>query len=168
MDAFEASITIAAMDGGPSVEFYMHVDAGQKFIDTAQPVKGGELTSRDEIPSAADLPPHVEEDPVFLLGPGGLGDTRVEFLPETLCGLIVRSSRKIFGNFMPTVTMLANGFQEQLVLLECPSPLPERGIEGVDPALATGFIRSPVDKFGDLYPVNLFTGCCSVCLCEGC
>lgn len=58
---------------------------------------------------------------------------------------------------MPTMTMLADGLQEQLVLLERPPPLSEGGVEGMNPALATGLIRSSLDKFGDLYPVNLFT-----------
>jgi len=130
-------------------------------------VKGIELTSRDKVPSAANLPPHVKEDPILLLGPGCLGDTRVEFLPETLSSLIVRSARKVLGNLMPTVAVLADGLQEKFVLLECPPPLSERGIERVDPALATGLVRSAVDKFGDLNPIDLFTSGCNVDSDEG-
>ena len=114
------------------------------------------LTSGDEVPSTANLLPHVEEDPVFLLGPGGLRDAWVEFLAEPLGGLIVRSTRKVFGNLVPTVTVLANGLQEQLVLLERPPPLSEGGVEGMNPALAAGLIRSTVDTFGNLYPIDLF------------
>ena len=58
---------------------------------------------------------------------------------------------------MPAVTVLADGLQEKLVFLKCPSPLSERGIEGVDPALAARLIRSTVDEFGDLYPIDLFS-----------
>ena len=59
---------------------------------------------------------------------------------------------------MPTVTVFANGLQEKLVFLERPSPLSERGIEGVDPALATGLVRSALDEFGYLDPIDLFAG----------
>lgn len=74
--------------------------------------EGGEPTSRDEVPSTSNFLPHVEEDPILLLGPGGLGDAWVEFLTETLGGLVIRSTGKIFGNLMPTVTVFANGLQE--------------------------------------------------------
>jgi len=72
--------------------------------------------------------------------------------------LIVRSARKILGDLVPAVTVLANGLQEELVLLERPPPLSKRGIERVDPALAAGLVRSAVDEFGNLYPIDLFTG----------
>ena len=52
------------------------------------------------------------------------------------------------------MTVLANGLQEQLVFLEGPSSLSEGGIEGVDPALATGLVRSALDEFGYLYPID--------------
>jgi hypothetical protein len=117
-----------------------------------------EPTSRDEVPPAANFLPHVEEDPILLVGPWGLGDAWVEFLTETLSGLIVRAPWEILGNLMPTVTVLADGLQQKLVFLKCPPPLSERGIEGVDPALPTGLIRSPFDEFGDLYPIDLFSG----------
>jgi len=71
--------------------------------------------------------------------------------------LVVRSAGKVFGDLMPTVTVLANGLQEQFVFLERPSPLSERGIEGMDPALATSLVRSTLDEFGYLYPIDLFT-----------
>lgn len=158
-NAFEASKTVATMDGGPSVKFYT-IDAVKNRLQL-QLVKGGEPTSRDKVPPAADLLPHVEEDPILLLGPGGLSDAWVEFLTETLSSLIVRSTRKILGNFMPTVTVLADGLQEQLVFLKCPPPLSERGIEGMDPALAASLVRSAVDEFGNLYPIDLFSGGCN-------
>lgn len=89
LDPFEASITIAAMNCGPSIEF-----------------------SRDEIPSAANLLPHFEKDPILFLGPRGLSNARVEFFTEPLRGLIIGSTRKVFCNLMPTVAMFANGLQE--------------------------------------------------------
>ena len=46
LNAFEASIAIAAMNSGPSVEFYVRVHRrGQKSAATAQFVKGEQLTS---------------------------------------------------------------------------------------------------------------------------
>lgn len=57
---------------------------------------------------------------------------------------------------MPTVTVLADGLQEQLVLLKCPSTLSERGIEGMDPALPASLVRSSLYELGDLYPIDLF------------
>jgi len=68
---------------------------------------------------------------------------------------------------MPTVAVLADGPQEQLVLLERPPPLPERGIERVDPALATGLVRSTLDEFGNLNPIDLFASGCNVDSDEG-
>lgn len=62
---------------------------------------------------------------------------------------------------MPTVAMLADSLQKELVFLKCPPPLPERGIEGVDPALAARLIRSTVDEFGNLNPIDLFSGGCN-------
>jgi len=58
---------------------------------------------------------------------------------------------------MPAVAVLADGLQEKLVFLKCPSPLSERGIEGVNPALAASLVRSALDEFGDLYPIDLFS-----------
>ena len=126
-----------------------------------------ELTSRDKVPSAANFPPHVKKDPILLLGPRGLGNARVEFLPETLSGLIVRPTRKILGNLVPTVAVLADSPQEEFVLLKRPPPLPERGIERVDPALATGLVRSALNEFGNLNPVDLFASGCNVESDEG-
>ena len=68
---------------------------------------------------------------------------------------------------MPTVTVFADRLQEQLVLLKRPPPLPERGIEGMDPALAAGLIRSALDEFGNFDPVDLFAGSCNGGLDEG-
>ena len=56
------------------------------------------------------------------------------------------------------MTMLSNSFQEQLVFLEGPSPLSKGGIEGMDPALATCLVRSAVDEFGYLYPIDFLAG----------
>ena len=81
--------------------------------------------------------------------------------------MVVRSARKILGNLVPTVTVLADGPQEKLILLERPPPLPKRGIERVDPALATGLVRSAVDEFGNLNPIDLFTSGCNVDSDEG-
>ena len=135
----------------------MCVDTGQKSVATVQAVKG-KPTSRDEVPSATNFLPHVKEDPILLLGPGGLSNAWVEFLTETLSGLIIGATWEVLGNLVPTVAVLADGLQKKLVFLKCPSPLSERGIEGVDPALATSLVRSPLDKFGDLYPIDLFSG----------
>lgn len=118
----------------------------------------GGPTSRNKVPSAANLPPHVEEDPIFILSPGGLGDTWVEFLTEALRRLVVRPSRKILRDLMPTMAMFSNSLQEQLVFLYGPSPLPEGRIEGMYPALSTSLVRSAVDKFGYLDPIDLFPG----------
>ena len=74
--------------------------------------KKGGPTSRDEVPSTANFPPHLEEDSILLLCPRGLGDSWVKLLTETLSSLVVRSSRKILGNLVPTMAMLANGLQE--------------------------------------------------------
>ena len=41
---------------------------------------------------------------------------------------------------MPTMAMLANGLQEQLVFLEGPSSLSEGGIEGMNPALSASLV----------------------------
>lgn len=121
-------------------------------------MKKGGLTSRDEVPSAADLLPHIEENPILLLGPRGLSDSWVELFTEALSSLIIRSTGKVLGNLMPAMTMLANGLQEQLVFLEGPSPLSERGIEGMNPALATSLVRSTLNELGNLYPIDLFAG----------
>ena len=114
MDPFKASIAIATVNGGPSIEFYMclcaetRVKIGYHWVGRI----GKELTSRDEVPPATDLLPHVEEDPVLLFGPRRLGDAWVEFLTEAFSGLIVRSTRKVFGDLMPAVTVLADSLQE--------------------------------------------------------
>jgi len=68
---------------------------------------------------------------------------------------------------MPTVAVLADSPQEEFIFLEGPPPLPERGIERVDPALATGLIRSTLDKFGNLNPIDLFASGCNVDTDEG-
>ena len=65
------------------------------------------------------------------------------------------------------MTTLADGLQGQLFLLEHPYPLPERGIEKMDPALAPGLVRSTLDEFGNLDPIDLFTSGCNVGLDEG-
>ena len=56
---------------------------------------------------------------------------------------------------MPTMTMFADGLQEQLVFLEGPPPLSERRVEGMYPALSTSLVRSTLNKFRDLYPIDL-------------
>ena len=63
---------------------------------------------------------------------------------------------------MPTVAVLADGPQEEFIFLERPPPLPERGIERMDPALAAGLIRSALDEFGNLNPIDLFASGCNV------
>ena len=62
-------------------------------------------------------------------------DQRVLAVP-TLCGLIVRLAREIFGNLMPTTIVLSDYLLEQFVLLERPSPPSECGIEGMDTVFA--------------------------------
>lgn len=37
----------------------------------------------------------------------------------------------------------------------------------MDPALATGLVRSPLDELGNLYPIDLFTGSWNVDPNEG-
>lgn len=120
--------------------------------------KRGGLTSRDEVPPAANLPPHIEENPIFLVGPRGLGDSWVELFTEALCGLIIRSPREILGNLVPTVTVLANGLQEQLVFLEGPSPLSKGGIKGMNPTLSASLVGSTLNELGYFDPIDLFAG----------
>ena len=154
LDTFEASETVAAVNSRPPVEF---CESGCESKIGPRRVRA-KPTSRDEIPSATNFLPHVEEDPIFLLGPRAFRNTGVELLAKTFSSLVVRPAWEILGNLVPTVAVLADSLQEQLVFLDCPPPLSERGIKRVDPALATGLVRSPVDKFGDLYPIDLFTG----------
>ena len=136
LDSFEASETVAAVNSRPPVEFYKP-GCGSKIGPRRVSAKP---TSRDEIPSATNFLPHVEENPILLLGPRGFRDTGVEFLAKTFSSLIIRPAWEIFGNFVPTVAVLADSLQEQLVFLDSPPPLSERGIKRVDPALATGLV----------------------------
>ena len=131
LNAFEAGVVIAAVDGGPFVELYM-----QSLTQTR--VRNWPLLRNlwnGDCPREMRF--HLQQTFLYMTRrtTSSSSDQRVLAVP-TLCGLIVRLAREIFGNLMPTTIMLSDYLLEQFVLLERPSPPSECGIEGMDTVFA--------------------------------